>query len=114
MKCFTTTKLEELNLFGNDLSHIEVGTFDGLVSLKYLLLFYNNLTTLSQKLLKDIPRPFTMSISGEWDCKSICWLKEEIKHSSIVMEHKDLFECKNKQKFDEYLCPGKLYFNFTC
>ena len=78
-------ELKKLSLGKNKLESLEPGTFSGLSSLIYLNLMHNDLTTITSTAFEGLPRPFELHLHGNpLVCNSsLCWLKEEIRKTSI-------------------------------
>ena len=81
--------LQEILLGQNQISHIEEGAFDSLVSLTYLHLYKNRLTTMNPDIFANVPRhPLVLHLSStpgtnQWNCSSLCWLKHEELHGTV-------------------------------
>ncbi len=104
--------LHNLHLDNNQIISIDQGAFDSLGSLggldslviadltlpmrRGITLYNNNLTTLSQDLFINLPRPLFLVLRREtiysislWNCSSLCWLKHEEKHGTIKLRPLD-------------------------
>ncbi len=83
--------LVELFLNSNEIDRIVEGSFDPLRSIKRIHLANNKLTSLSQILFLNLPRPLELSLSDhdpsstKLNCDSLCWLKHEEFHRTITI-----------------------------
>ncbi len=85
-------QLTDLSLNINQITYIEEGTFDSLFSTQTVSMEENRLTTLSPDVFLNLPRqrlqlflsrPFAFG-TNMWDCSSLCWLKHEEHHGTII------------------------------
>ncbi len=106
-------QLHQLYLDGNPISHISEGSFDNLYSIRMIGLKNTPLQTLHPNLFVNLPRyPLQLGLSGpgnKWLCKSLCWLKLEEIHNTVVWENLEIPICLDGGNWSSLQCgdPGE-------
>ncbi len=109
-------KLETLWVRQNRISELPVGVFDSLPSARRFQLEDNLLTTLSPHVFVNQPRPLELALSeggqgGEdtntWDCSSLCWLKHEEEHKTLVWVYNHSPQCAEGGDWSTLQCGDK-------
>ncbi len=108
------TKLKRLYLGWNPIFLIFESAFDNLHSIKMIGLNNIPLTFLPSNLFLNLPRkPLGLALSGpanQWECNSLCWLKFEEFHETVVWESVGKFPtCADVEDWSLLQCghPGK-------
>lgn len=86
--------LLKLSLGDNKILRVEPGGFDFLYSVQEIYLYENKLTSVSADLFLNLPRPLQLILSSRYamtyyDCTSLCWMKHEEQHGTVVWKDKD-------------------------
>lgn len=111
-------QLEKLFLGENKLTELDKGVFAGLEKLRFLDLNENFISTLSEAILKHLPRllrvvmsdptPEKKETDNPWDCQSLCWLQEEMKAGKVKFWRTTAgtFEplCADGRRWDDLVC----------
>ncbi len=107
------TDLQNLFLDWNPIVHISEGSFDSLHSIRMIGLKNILLTSLHPNLFVNLPRhPMNLALSGpsnNWKCSSLCWLKFEEIHQTVVWDSGDFPTCGDGEDWKFLVCgdPGE-------
>ncbi len=86
--------LENLFLQDNPISTISDKAFDSFYFIRVIWLSNTELTYVNPNLFVNLPRhPLNFSLSSRtdnWNCSSLCWLKHEEQHGTVVWGHSGL------------------------
>ncbi len=89
--------LEALDIAVNNLTTIGSDVLSGLDHLRTISLGGNNMATLYPQDFVNLPRPFKLSMknmwealqksSTEWECSTLCWLRDEERKGTVRLVH---------------------------
>ncbi len=106
-------QLHQLHLDGNPIIHISEGSLNHLQSIGMISLKNVHLQILHPSFFVNLPRfPLQLALSGhgsKWNCKSLCWLKYEEYHKTVVWKSQELPTCRHGKDWNSLQCgqPGE-------